>query len=168
MGRGHFKPTTDNARMRIYDLHDLYAEVWGEDPEAGRELEWETLIEDFEATILNHLPQSFTKPRGINTRPTHHNPYANSDGRVIAYNGHVAIALYFDDSYVYVYAFPVVNGGWTRYDDIPTTLSVHYLHNVLPLHKVWTALPIEGSVRCGSWTSRKCVDSYDENRYYGD
>lgn len=168
MGRGHFMPSTDNARMRIYDLNDLYTEVWGEEPGEDCELEWETLSEDFKATILNHLPSSFSAPRGDDTRPRYHNPCADSAGRVIAYNGHVAIALYFDDSYVYVYAFPVVNGGWTRYDDTPNALAIRYLHEILPLHKVWSALPIEGSVRCGSWGSAKCVDKYDENRYYGD
>lgn len=168
MGNGHFKPSTDDYRMRLYDAEDLFRAMGGEDTTDTDE--WCMIVEDFEALILANLPKSFETPRGRvdhqwdDTRLSHHNPYATNDGRVITYNGLVAVAVTWHDSYIYVHAFPRVTGGWSRYDDEPSNVAIHYLHNRLNLAKVWQALPVNGRVRTNAWCSDPCRNEYDESR----
>lgn len=130
MGRGNWRPSMDYYRMRNIDLVSLMI-FFGYD---GLDTEVDLMISDLETTIQNNLPNSFDAADA----PARQYSIHAEEGRVIAANGHVAIALKFHDDTVSVFAFP--RNETNRYDDEPNPLSLHYLFERLPLSPVWGSL----------------------------
>jgi len=141
MGRGNYYPSCDSYRMRYYSVEDIM-EAAGCAPD-DHDL-WDLALEAFEETIRDALPPSFEPDA-----PAFH----KVDAHCIASNGHVAVYIKEWAGDVVVWAEPIVTGWQHYWETEPSPIATHYLHNVLPLSRVWKSIGLPASVRSSAWTS---------------